>query len=91
MRVESPGIYSARGYSTAEVFGIRGQFCFGYVVHPGDTKKAAVWRVKDGNRVNGPSDEDLVKYLWSALPPKKAQKRTATITPENNEKAPWTC
>jgi hypothetical protein len=68
MHIESPGIYSARGYAIAEVFAIRGKYCLGYVTHAGDTKKATVWLVQDGTKVGGPSDEDLLEFVRPAKP-----------------------
>lgn len=82
MRIESVGMYRARGYASAEVFAIRGNYCLGYVVHPLELKKAAVWRVKDGTRVNGPADEDLLELIGFAKPRvKKSPKATEDPTP----------
>jgi hypothetical protein len=82
MQIESVGMYRARGYPSAEVFAIRGNYCLGYVVHPFELKKAAVWRVKDGTRVNGPAEEDLLELIGLAKPRvKKSQKAAEDQTP----------
>ncbi len=68
MRIDCPGMYSARGYVVAEVFAIRGNYAIGYVTLPDETKKAAVWNIKDGLRMRGPHDESLDRFLGRTRP-----------------------
>ncbi len=75
MRIDYPGMYSARGYAVAEVFAIRGQFAIGYVTLAGETKKAAVWNIKDGSKVGGPHDENLFQFLGRMRPERTKLKR----------------
>ena len=81
MRIESIGMYSARGRASAEVFAIRGNYCLGYVVKPLEIKKAAVWNVKDGTRVNGPAEEDLLDFIGFAKPRIKMRPKAVDQTP----------
>jgi len=62
------GVYRTNGQDTAQVFAIRGANCIGYIVQPDETKKAAVWHVNDGTKVDGPSDENLFVFLWKTKP-----------------------
>jgi hypothetical protein len=87
-------MYGARGYVTAEVFAIRGQYAIGYVTLPGETKKAVVWNVADGTKVGGPHDENLFVFLGPAKPriKKPKSKQYPVMSPSvNPEKTPWTC
>jgi hypothetical protein len=67
MLIDRVGNYSTNGFESAHVFGLRGANCIGYVIHTDGNKKAAVWHSKDGTRINGPADENLVLFVG---PPK---------------------
>jgi hypothetical protein len=71
MFIDRIGDYSTNGYEAAHVFGLRGVNCIGYIVQPDGGKMAAVWNSNDGTRINGPADENLVRFGH----PPKAQGR----------------
>ena len=54
--------YRTNGFESAHVFGLRGANCIGYIIQPDGGKIAAVWHSKDGTRINGPADENLVHH-----------------------------
>ncbi len=68
MLIDRIGDYSTNGYEAAHVFGLRGVNCIGYIVQPDGGKTAAVWHSKDGTRINGPADENLVCFVLSPKP-----------------------
>jgi hypothetical protein len=70
MLIDRIGDYSTNGYVAAHVFGLRGVNCIGYVVQPDGSKKAAVWHSKDGTRINGPANENLIR---PGHPPKRGK------------------
>ena len=42
------------------------QIVSGYIIQPDGGKMAAVWHSKDGTRIKGPADENLVRFVRSA-------------------------
>ena len=68
--IDRVGDYSTNGYEAAHVFGLRGDNCIGYVTHADGNKVAAVWRSKDGTRINGPANENLARL---GHPPKRGK------------------
>ena len=62
MLIDRIGDYSTNGYEAAHVFGLRGVNCIGYIVQPDGGKIAAVWHSNNGTRINGPADENLVRF-----------------------------
>jgi len=73
MLIDRIGDYSTNGNEAAHLFGLRGVNCFGYVIHADGNKIAAVWHSKDGTRISGPADENLVRP-WH--PPKIQGRKT---------------
>jgi hypothetical protein len=73
MLIDCIGDYGTNGYESAHVFGLRGVNCIGYIVQPDGGKLAAVWHSKDGTRINGPADENLVRFVRPAKPKTKAR------------------
>jgi hypothetical protein len=68
MLIDRIGDYGTNGYESAHVFGLRGANCIGYIIQPDGGKMAAVWHSSDGTRINGPADENLVRFVRSAKP-----------------------
>ena len=62
MLIDRTGDYRSNGFESAHVFGLRGANCIGYIIQPDGGKMAAVWHSKDGTRINGPADENLVRF-----------------------------
>ncbi len=73
MLIDCIGDYGTNGYESAHVFGLRGVNCIGYIIQPDGGKLAAVWHSKDGTRINGPADENLVRFVRPAKPKTKAR------------------
>ncbi len=74
MLIDRIGDYRTNGFESAHVFGLRGANCIGYIIQPDGGKIAAVWHSRDGTRINGPADENLVRFVRSA--PAKGQRRS---------------
>ena len=62
MLIDRTGDYRSNGFESAHAFGLRGANCIGYIIQPDGGKMAAVWHSKDGTRINGPADENLVRF-----------------------------
>jgi hypothetical protein len=68
MLIDRIGDYGTNGFGNARVFGLRGVNCIGYIVQPDGSKRAAVWHSKDGTRINGPVDENLLRFAPTPRP-----------------------
>jgi hypothetical protein len=68
MRIQTAGNYSTRAHATAIVNEFQESHCVGKIFHADGSDEPALWKIEDGTKIGGPSEDDLVQFIDAGRP-----------------------